>query len=154
VFCPLRSNVAAVKHAPCGPVLLPVDRGPEAAREREGRTPACGHRISLSSIRRHRLTSLNNERGRDVYCHRHGKVKGVRIFADESKHFAARVFLQIRATPMIRGQQIVIAGQKTRELRLDVNDAAIHAAATSQHGPPGQVYSRASHFGPDPVARW
>ena len=32
--------------------------------------------------------------------------------------------------------------------------AAIHAAATSQHGPPGQVYSRASHFGPDPVARW
>jgi hypothetical protein len=26
---------AAVKHAPCGPVFLPVDRGPEAAREQE-----------------------------------------------------------------------------------------------------------------------
>jgi len=28
---------AAVKHAPCGPVLVPVDRGPEAARERIGK---------------------------------------------------------------------------------------------------------------------
>jgi hypothetical protein len=26
----------SVKHAPCGPVLLPVDRGPRAARERIG----------------------------------------------------------------------------------------------------------------------
>jgi len=25
---------AAVKHAPCGPVFVPVDRGPKAARER------------------------------------------------------------------------------------------------------------------------
>jgi len=31
LFCPLRQT-AAVKHAPCGPVLVPVDRGPEAAR--------------------------------------------------------------------------------------------------------------------------
>jgi len=30
-----KKNNAAVKHAPCGPVFLPVDRGPEAARERE-----------------------------------------------------------------------------------------------------------------------
>jgi hypothetical protein len=37
VFCPLRANDAAVKHAPCGPVLVPVDRGPEAARERIGK---------------------------------------------------------------------------------------------------------------------
>jgi hypothetical protein len=28
---------AAVKHAPCGPVLVPVDRGPKAARERIGK---------------------------------------------------------------------------------------------------------------------
>jgi hypothetical protein len=27
----------AVKHAPCGPVLVPVDRGPKAARERIGK---------------------------------------------------------------------------------------------------------------------
>ena len=65
---------AAVKHAPCGPVFLPVDRGPEAAREREGRTPARGHRISLSSIRRHRLTSLNNERGGGVYGKRRKRL--------------------------------------------------------------------------------
>ena len=42
-----------------------------------GRTPARGHRISLSSIRRHRLTSLNNERDGRRYRHRDGKVKGV-----------------------------------------------------------------------------
>jgi hypothetical protein len=30
-------KVAAVKHAPCGPVFVPVDRGPEAARERIGK---------------------------------------------------------------------------------------------------------------------
>src|SRR3984885_396675 len=32
-----------------------------------------------SSIRRHLLTSLNNERGSAVYCHRHSKVKTLRI---------------------------------------------------------------------------
>jgi len=32
---PVSPKDAAVKHAPCGPVFLPVDRGPEAARERE-----------------------------------------------------------------------------------------------------------------------
>jgi hypothetical protein len=35
VFGPLRQT-AAVKHAPCGPVLVPVDRGSEAARVRSG----------------------------------------------------------------------------------------------------------------------
>jgi hypothetical protein len=30
-------KIAAVKHAPCGPVLVPVDRGPKAARERIGK---------------------------------------------------------------------------------------------------------------------
>ena len=54
-----------------------------------------------SSIRRHRLTSLNNERGGGVYCHCGGKVKAVGIFADESKHFAARVFVRVCGTPMI-----------------------------------------------------
>jgi hypothetical protein len=32
---PASPNDAAVKHAPCGPVFLPVDRGPEAARDRK-----------------------------------------------------------------------------------------------------------------------
>ena len=32
---PASPNNTAVKHAPCGPVFVPVDRGPEAARERE-----------------------------------------------------------------------------------------------------------------------
>jgi len=34
---PKRKQHAAVKHAPCGPVFVPVDRGPEAARERIGK---------------------------------------------------------------------------------------------------------------------
>jgi hypothetical protein len=38
--------LSAVKHAPCGPVFLPVDRGPRAARERIGKS-ARGHRTSL-----------------------------------------------------------------------------------------------------------
>jgi hypothetical protein len=32
-----KKNNATVKHAPCGPVFVPVDRGPEAARERIGK---------------------------------------------------------------------------------------------------------------------
>src|ERR1700685_3129776 len=36
-FANQRKKIAAVKHAPCGPVLVPVDRGPEAARERIGK---------------------------------------------------------------------------------------------------------------------
>jgi len=39
-----------VKHAPCGPVFLPVDRGPRAARERMAYPPR-GHRPSLPSFR-------------------------------------------------------------------------------------------------------
>jgi hypothetical protein len=41
---------AAVKHAPCGPVLMPVDRGPRAARVRIGNS-ARGHRTSPSLLR-------------------------------------------------------------------------------------------------------
>ena len=33
-FARFAKKLAAVKHAPCGPVFMPVDRGPEAARER------------------------------------------------------------------------------------------------------------------------
>src|ERR1700722_9650088 len=36
-FANQKNRHAAVKHAPCGPVLVPVDRGPEAARERIGK---------------------------------------------------------------------------------------------------------------------
>jgi hypothetical protein len=38
--------LSAVKHAPCRPVFLPVDRGPRAARERMAYPPR-GHRTSL-----------------------------------------------------------------------------------------------------------
>ena len=44
VFCPFAAHALCVKHAPCGPVLLPVDRGPGAARERIAFTSARGHR--------------------------------------------------------------------------------------------------------------
>jgi hypothetical protein len=54
-FAQQKEQNAAVKHAPCGPVFVPVDRGPKAARERKGRASARRHRISLSPIRRHRL---------------------------------------------------------------------------------------------------
>jgi len=46
----LLAKETAVKHAPCGPVLVPVDRGSEAARVRRGRAPARGHRITLASF--------------------------------------------------------------------------------------------------------
>jgi hypothetical protein len=36
-FARFAEKLAAVKHAPRGPVLMPVDRGPKAARERIGR---------------------------------------------------------------------------------------------------------------------
>jgi hypothetical protein len=55
VFCPLRlKDAAAVKHAPCGPVFVPVDRGPEAARVRIGKKikkSARGDRASPSLLR-------------------------------------------------------------------------------------------------------
>jgi hypothetical protein len=49
VFCPL-GRLSSVKHAPCRPVVVPVDRGPRAARERTG-ISARGHRPSLPSLR-------------------------------------------------------------------------------------------------------
>jgi hypothetical protein len=47
---PASPNNAAVKHAPCRPVLLPVDRGPSAARVRIGNS-ARGHRTPLLVLR-------------------------------------------------------------------------------------------------------
>jgi len=48
---PVVPDVATVKHAPCGPVLMPVDRGPGAARERIGIfRPRAPH---LASLLRH-----------------------------------------------------------------------------------------------------
>jgi hypothetical protein len=44
------AQLSSVKHAPCRPVFLPVDRGPRAARERIGNS-ARGHRPSLPSFR-------------------------------------------------------------------------------------------------------
>src|ERR1700733_1479177 len=62
--------LSAVKHAPCGPVFLPVDRGPRAARERMAHPPR-GHRTSL------RFSGLPFRKGalgeRDVSgCNRNG----------------------------------------------------------------------------------
>ena len=45
-FSRFAGKAAAVKHAPCGPVLVPVDRGSEAARVRIGNS-ARGDRASL-----------------------------------------------------------------------------------------------------------
>jgi hypothetical protein len=47
-------------------------------------------------------TAPLNERDSGGYRLRRGKVKGVGISLDESKHFGARIFRQIRGTPMIR----------------------------------------------------
>jgi hypothetical protein len=50
---PKEEKNAAVKHAPCGPVFVPVDRGPRAARERIGKETkksARGHRTSPSLL--------------------------------------------------------------------------------------------------------
>jgi len=46
---PMRRMTSCVKHAPCGPVLLPVDRYPRAARERIAFTSARGDRIPQPS---------------------------------------------------------------------------------------------------------
>ena len=46
VFCRQATTLRRVKHAPCGPVFVPVDRGPRAARERMANPPR-GHRPSL-----------------------------------------------------------------------------------------------------------
>ena len=40
VFCRHAAKLSCVKHAPCGPVLLPADRCPRAARERFARPRA------------------------------------------------------------------------------------------------------------------
>jgi len=37
---PASRKGAAVKHAPCGPVLMPVDRGPESRPSADGNPPA------------------------------------------------------------------------------------------------------------------
>jgi hypothetical protein len=57
------------------------------------------------------LTSLNNERDGRRYRHRYGEVKGVSILIVESKHFAARVFVQRRGTPMILWRHCVRHGR-------------------------------------------
>ena len=47
---PASPKIAAVKHAPCGPVFVPADRGPRAARVRIGKKAkksARGHRVPL-----------------------------------------------------------------------------------------------------------
>jgi hypothetical protein len=56
------------------------------------------------AVRNGALTERDDRR----YCHRGGKVKDVRISVEESKRFAAHVFLERRATPMIRNQSTEI----------------------------------------------
>ncbi len=65
-FCPRRPTTkatkTAVKHAPCRPVLVPVDRGSEAARVRIGNS-ARGDRTSLRSYGMPSGTAPFTERG-------------------------------------------------------------------------------------------
>ena len=48
VFCLLRSNDAAVKHAPCRPVLVPVDRGPESRPSADWQFRPRGPRLAFA----------------------------------------------------------------------------------------------------------
>ena len=74
---PASPKDAAVKHAPCGPVLVPVDRGPEAARVRIGKNPPAG------TASRSAVTACRPERRP---CERDGAV--IVIAAAESKGFS------------------------------------------------------------------
>jgi hypothetical protein len=98
---------AAVKHAPCGPVLMPVDRGPRAARVRIG-TSARGHRIPLRCYGVPSGTAPSSKRDGGGYRHRRGEVKALGISVDESGRFARRVLLVGRSTPMIRIVLVIV----------------------------------------------
>jgi hypothetical protein len=63
---------------------------------------ARGHRIPLRCYGLPSGTAPLNKRDGGGYRHCRGKVKGVSISTDESKHFGARAVLQIRVTAMIR----------------------------------------------------
>jgi hypothetical protein len=102
-FACFPKKLAAVKHAPCGPVFLPADRCPKAARERIGNS-ARGHRISLRCYGMPSGTAPFNEQDGGGYRHRRDKVKDVRVSDDVSKNFGARGFLKVRGTPMILGR--------------------------------------------------
>ena len=59
--------------------------------------PPAGTAPRSHQVRRHRLTSLNNQRDGRRYLHRRGEVKGVSILVVESKHFAARALFNAAA---------------------------------------------------------
>ena len=87
--------------APRAPVLLPAGMMPEPPGR--GPYPSARGRRARSAIREYppERRPLKSEIGRG-YRHRRGKVKGVRISVDESKHFGVRVWLVARGTRMIR----------------------------------------------------
>jgi hypothetical protein len=109
---PASPDDAAVKHAPCGPVLLPVDRGPEAARERCAK-PRAGtasrSAFRIASGMRPQMSGILcdvTERGTFVkWCHCGGDMgaralRGVRprsVIAD-SRRFPLTGWLQIFVT--------------------------------------------------------
>jgi hypothetical protein len=104
VFCPFRlTKAAAVKHAPCRPVFVPVDRGPEAARERIGKeTKIRARGPHLAPLLRHAVRNgALSERDGGGYRHRFRQVKGVGNSADESARFTPRAFQKARGTRMI-----------------------------------------------------
>jgi hypothetical protein len=64
VFCLLRSDDAAVKHAPCGPVLVPVDRGPESRPSADWQFRPRGPHLAVVLRHAVRKAPLNTARRR------------------------------------------------------------------------------------------
>jgi hypothetical protein len=99
-FCPLRQNMPRLS-------TLRADRSscrstgdpepPGSGWQKSAR----GDRISLRCYGMPSGTAPLNERDGSGYRHRHGEVKGIGIFADETTRFASCVWLETRGTRMI-----------------------------------------------------
>ena len=80
---------------------MPVDREPRAAQEADGKNPRAGtaSRSAVTASRPERQAW--GERDGSGYRHRHGEVKGIGIFADETTRFASCIWSQTCGTRMI-----------------------------------------------------
>ena len=77
VFCPLRQKVPRLSTLRADRSLCRSTGDPKPPGNGRDELPRAGTASRSSSIRRHRLTSLNNERDGRRYLPRDGKVKGV-----------------------------------------------------------------------------